>query len=360
VQNVDKTSRVTVLFSPLALRGTTLKNRIVVSPMCQYSCVDGLPTDWHLVHLGSFAVGGAALVMTEASGVSPEGRISPDDAGIWDDEQAHRWARVVEFVHSQGALAGVQLAHAGRKASTYRPWHEKRGTVPVEEGGWVAVAPSPIAFGGYAEPVALDDEGIAKVRSDFREAAKRAGRAGFDVVELHSAHGYLLHQFLSPLSNQRTDGYGGSFEGRTRLLLEVVEDVRPLHQGPFLVRLSADDWTPGGWTVEESQRLAPLLHERGVDLIDVSSAGLHHKQEIAVGPGFQVPFSRALKDVGATTGTVGLITEPKQAEEILGGGDADVVLLARELLRDPHWPLRAARELGVDVPWPKQYERAKL
>jgi 2,4-dienoyl-CoA reductase-like NADH-dependent reductase (Old Yellow Enzyme family) len=351
---------VSSLFSPLVLGATTLKNRVVVSPMCQYSCVDGLPTDWHLVHLGQFAVGGAALVMTEASAVSPEGRISSDDAGIWDDEQARRWSRIVAFVQQQGALAGVQLAHAGRKASTYRPWHERRGTVPIEEGGWTAVAPSAVAFGRYAEPAALDEEGIAKVRADFAAATRRAGDAGFDVVELHAAHGYLLHQFLSPLANLRTDGYGGSFENRTRLLLEVVEDVRPLHRGPLVVRISGDDWTPGGWTVEESQRLAPLLHERGVDLIDVSSGGLHHEQKITVGPGYQVPFSRALKEVGATTGTVGLITEPKQAEDIVADGDADVVLLARELLRDPHWPLRAARELGVDVPWPKQYERARL
>ncbi|MFN2537347.1 MAG: NADH:flavin oxidoreductase/NADH oxidase [Mycobacteriales bacterium] len=350
----------TSLFSPLTLRSTTLKNRIVVSPMCMYSSVEGLPTDWHLAHLGSFAVGGAALVMTEASAVSPEGRISPDDAGIWNDEQAASWARVVAFVHDQGALAGVQLAHAGRKASTYRPGHDKRGTIPSGEGGWVAVAPSPIAFGRYAEPMALDDQGIAKVRTDFTAAARRATAAGFDVVELHAAHGYLLHEFLSPLSNQRDDGYGGSFDNRAKLLLEVVEDVRVAFDGLLLVRISGQDWTPGGWTVEESQQLAPLLHERGVDLIDVSSGGLHHEQQITIGPGYQVPFSRALKQVGATTGTVGLITEPRQAEDILAADDADVVLLARELLRDPHWPLRAARELGVDVPWPRQYERAKL
>jgi 2,4-dienoyl-CoA reductase-like NADH-dependent reductase (Old Yellow Enzyme family) len=347
------------LFEPLTLRGTTLRNRIVVSPMCQYSCVDGLPTDWHLVHLGQFAVGGAALVMTEASAVSPEGRISPEDAGIWDDEQARRWARVVAFVQEQGALAGVQLAHAGRKASTYRPWHERRGSVPVEDGGWLAVAPSALAFGRYAEPLALDAEGIAKVRADFVAAARRAQRAGFDAVELHAAHGYLLHEFLSPLSNVREDGYGGSFSHRTRLLLEVVEDVREAFEGLLLVRISADDWTPGGWTVAESQQLAPLLHARGVDLIDVSSGALHPDQQIAVGPGYQVPFSRALKDVGATTGAVGLITEATQAESIVADGDADVVLLARELLRDPHWPLRAARELGVDVAWPPQYARAK-
>jgi 2,4-dienoyl-CoA reductase-like NADH-dependent reductase (Old Yellow Enzyme family) len=356
---VDKTSGVTLLLSPLTLRDTTLKNRIVVSPMCQYSSVDGLPDDWHLVHLGSFAVGGAALVMTEASAVSPEGRISPDDAGIWNDAQAEAWARVVRFVHEHDALIGVQLAHAGRKASTYRPGHERRGTVPPDDGGWTAVGPSAIAFGRYAEPVALDDDGIAKVRTDFTAAAGRATAAGFDVVELHAAHGYLLHEFLSPLSNQRTDQYGGDFGNRSRLLLEAVRDVRSAFDGLLFVRISADDWTPGGWTVAESQQLAPLLHDAGVDLIDVSSGGLHHEQQITVGPGYQVPFSRALKEVGATTGTVGLITEAQQAEDVLAAGDADVVLLARALLRDPHWPLRAAHELGADIAWPRQYERAK-
>ena len=370
---MHNTSGVASMFDPLTLRGTTLKNRVVVSPMCQYSCTDGLPTDWHLVHLGQFALGGAALVLTEATAVSPEGRISPDDAGIWTDEQARRWARVVTFLHEHGALAGVQLAHAGRKASTYRPGLEQRGTVPASEGGWRAVAPSAVAFGRYAVPAALDDNGISKIRADFVAAAGRATSAGFDV-----AHGYLLHEFLSPLSNQRSDAYGGDFDGRTRLLREVVGDVRAAFDGPLLVRISADDWTPGGWTVEESQRLAPILHAEGADLIDVSSGGLHHEQQITVGPGYQVPFSRALKDVGATTGAVGLITEPEQADAIVRSGDADVVLLARELLRDPHWPLRAARELrialhdaqrfvarlgdelGVDVAWPRQYDRAKL
>ncbi len=357
---MDNTSGVTSLFDPLTLRDTTLKNRVVVSPMCQYSCTDGLPTDWHLVHLGQFALGGAALVMTEASAVSPEGRISPDDAGIWTDEQADRWARVVRFLHEHDALAGVQLAHAGRKASTYRPGHDRRGSVPLEDGGWVAVGPSAVAFGRYAVPAALDDDGIAKVRADFVAAARRAQAAGFDVVELHGAHGYLLHEFLSPLANERTDSYGGGFEGRTRLLLEVTADVRAAFDGLLFVRISADDWTPGGWTVEESQQLAPLLHGLGVDLIDVSSGGLHHEQQITVGPGYQVPFSTALKQVGATTGAVGLITEPEQADAIIRDGDADVVLLARELLRDPHWPLRAARQLGVDIIWPRQYDRAKL
>jgi len=356
---VDKTSQV-ALFEPLTLRGTTLKNRVVVSPMCMYSSTDGLPNDWHLVHLGQFALGGAALVLTEASAVSPEGRISPDDAGIWSDAHAAAWAPVVRFVREHGALAGMQLAHAGRKASTYRPGHERRGSVPLDEGGWVTDAPSAIAFGRYATPRAVDAGGINRVRADFVAAARRARSAGFDVLEIHGAHGYLLHEFLSPLSNERTDDYGGSFDNRTRLLLEVTADVREVFDGPLSVRISADDWTPGGWTVAESQELAPLLHAAGADLIDVSSGGLHPDQQIPVGPGYQVPFSRALKQTGATTGTVGLITEPQQAEDIVARGDADVVLLARELLRDPHWPQRAARELGVDVAWPRQYERAKL
>jgi 2,4-dienoyl-CoA reductase-like NADH-dependent reductase (Old Yellow Enzyme family) len=349
---------VSLLLSPLTLRDTTLRNRVVVSPMCQYSSTDGMPTDWHLVHLGQFAIGGAALVLTEATAVSPEGRISPDDAGIWNDEQAAVWSRIAAFVQGQGALAGMQLAHAGRKASTYRPWHERRGTVPLDDGGWTAVGPSEIAYGRYAVPQALDAEGIAKVRSDFVAAARRA--EAFDVLELHAAHGYLLHEFMSPLSNARTDGYGGSFDNRVRLLLEVVEDVRAVHEGLLFVRISADDWTPGGWSLEESCRLAPLLQARGVDLVDVSSGALHHEQKIAVAPGYQVPFAHAVRQTGVPTGAVGLITEPQQAEAVLAEGKADVVLLARELLRDPHWPLRAARELGDDIAWPKQYERARL
>jgi 2,4-dienoyl-CoA reductase-like NADH-dependent reductase (Old Yellow Enzyme family) len=347
------------LFSPLTLRGTTFRNRVFVSPMCQYSAVDGVPDDWHLVHLGQFAVGGAALVLTEAAAVSPEGRISPQDAGLWNDAQVEAWKRVTAFVSAQGAVPGVQLAHAGRKASTYRPWSEHRGTVPAADGGWTAVAPSAIAFGRYAVPEALDAAGIAKVVADFVAAAHRAKEAGFGVVELHAAHGYLLHEFLSPLSNTRTDGYGGDFAGRTRLLLEVVEAVRAAWEGPLLVRISADDWTEGGWTLAESVQLAPLLAERGVDLVDTSSGGLHHTQQITVEPGYQVPFAEAVRKAGIPTGAVGLITEPKQAEEVVATGQADVVLLARELLRDPHWPLRAAAELGDDVAWPKQYERAR-
>jgi 2,4-dienoyl-CoA reductase-like NADH-dependent reductase (Old Yellow Enzyme family) len=354
---------VTALFSPLTLRSTTFRNRVWVSPMCQYSCTDGLPDDWHLVHLGARAVGGAGLVLTEASAVSPEGRISPEDAGMWNDEQAERWARIARFVRDQGAVPGMQLAHAGRKASTYRPWAERSGSVPVAEGGWEAVAPSALAFGRYAEPQALDADGLAKVVADFAAAAGRALAAGFELVEIHAAHGYLLHEFLSPLANTRTDAYGGSFDNRARLLLEVVDAVRAVwpDDKPLLVRISATDWAEGGWDVEQSARLAGLLQEHGVDLLDVSSGGLTHLQQIEVGPGYQVPFSAQIRrDSGLPTGTVGMITEPEQAEKILVDEEADVVLLARELLRDPHWPLRAAVALGVDVTWPHQYERAQI
>ena len=351
----------TRLFEPLTLRGTTFKNRAWTSPMCQYSAVDGLPNDWHLVHLGARAVGGAGLVMTEAAAVSPEGRISPQDAGIWNDAQTEAWTRIVAFVHAQDALAGVQLAHAGRKASTYRPFGEGSGTVPEQEGGWRAVAPSAIAFGRYAVPDELDAAGIATVVRDFVAGAERAERAGFDVVELHAAHGYLLHNFMSPLSNTRTDGYGGSFDNRVRLLLEVTDAVRAVwpQDKPLFVRISASDWTDGGWSVEDSVALAPLLAARGVDLVDCSSGGLHHEQQIDIGPGYQVPFAEAVRATGIPTAAVGLLTEAKQVEDVLVAGQADAVFLARELLRDPSWPLRAATELGADVTWPKQYERAR-
>ena len=347
------------LFEPLTLRDTTFRNRVFVSPMCQYSSLDGMPNDWHLVHLGARATGGAGLVLTEAAAVVPEGRISPEDAGIWNDEQAREWARVTAFVQSQGAVAGIQLAHAGRKASTYAPFDPRRGSVPLDRGGWAGVAPSAVAFGDYAEPVALDLAGIAAVVEAFGVAARRAVAAGFEVVELHAAHGYLLHEFLSPLSNVRTDEYGGSFTHRVRLLLEVVDRVRPEVPGPLFVRISATDWTEGGWTLADSVELAPLLAAHGVDLVDVSSAGLHHTQKIDVGPGFQVPFASAVRAAGIATAAVGLITEPAQAEAVLSEGHADAVLLARELLRDPNWPLRAAAELGAQASWPKQYERAR-
>jgi 2,4-dienoyl-CoA reductase-like NADH-dependent reductase (Old Yellow Enzyme family) len=318
-----------------------------------------MPDDWHLVHLGSRAVGGAGLVMTEAAAVRREGRISPEDAAIWNDVQAAAWAPITAFISAHGAVPAIQLAHDGRKASTYRPWAVERNSVPVDKGGWEAVAPSAVAFGRYAVPAALEVEGIAKVIADFTAAAVRAQAAGFVVAEIHAAHGYLLHEFLSPLSNTRTDEYGGTFDGRTRLLLEVVEHVRGVWTGPLFVRVSATDWTEGGWTLDECVRLAGLLSERGVDLVDASSAGLHHEQQIAVAPGFQVPFAAALRQAGVATGAVGLITTAQQAEQVLQDGKADVVLMARQLLRDPYFPLHAAAELGDEITWPDQYLRAK-
>jgi len=350
-----------VLFSPLQQRGLVLRNRIAVSPMCQYSAVDGLPDAWHLVHLGSRAVGGAGLVMTEAAAVSPEGRISPEDAGLWNDAQRDAWAPIAAFLRAQGAAPAIQLAHAGRKASTHAPWRG-RGAVPVEAGGWQVVAPSAVAYDAtYPAPVALDADGIAQVIEDFRAAAVRALDAGFDVVEVHAAHGYLLHQFLSPLSNTRTDAWGGSFEGRARLLLEVVDAVRAVwpERLPLWVRISATDWVDGGWTLEDSVAVSRLLAARGVDLVDVSSGGLSPAQYIDAVPEYQVPFARRVRsDAGIATGAVGLITEPAQAERIVADGDADVVLLARELLRDPYFPRRAAKALGAVIGTPAQYLRA--
>ena len=353
------------LFSPIALRDVTVRNRVWVSPMCQYSAVDGLPDDWHLVHLGSFARGGAGLVFTEATAVVPEGRISPADTGIWNDEQQQAWARIVSFLHGQGATAGIQLAHAGRKASSQAPW-VGRGAVADEDGGWEPVGPSPVAFPGLRDPRALDRAGIRRVVTAFGDAAERAVEAGFDVLEIHAAHGYLLHEFLSPLSNLRDDEYGGSFDNRVRLLLEVVGEIRGrVATGvPVVVRISATDWLDDGWTAEDSVRLAPLLAEAGVDLLDVSTGG-NALADIPVEPGYQVPFAlRIRKEAGVPTGAVGMITEPKQAEEIVADGSADVVLLARALLRDPHWALRAAHDLGVEVghgvDWPPQYLRAAL
>lgn len=355
----------THLFSPYRLRSTTVRNRVWVAPMCQYSAEDGVPNDWHLVHLGSFARGGAGLVLTEASAVSPEGRISPADAGIWNEEQRDAWARIVDFVKGQGATAGMQLAHAGRKASTRAPF-DGRGSVPVEEGGWTALAPSPVAYPGYETPRELTAAEIDGIVDQFAEAARRALDAGFEVLEVHAAHGYLLHEFLSPLSNQRTDEYGGSFENRVRLVLRVVEAVRSAvpDDTPLLVRISATDWTEGGWDIEQSVELARLLKDADVDLIDVSSGG-NVPAEVPVGPGYQVGFARRIRaEAGVPTGAVGLITEPKQAEEIVADGAADAVLLARAMLREPHWPLRAAHELGVrpgeGADWPKQYLRARL
>lgn len=350
------------LLAPITLRDVTVRNRVWLSPMCQYSAVDGVPTDWHLAHLGARAIGGFGLVMTEATAVVPEGRISPQDTGLWTDGQATAWRRIVDFVHAQGAAAGVQLAHAGRKASTYAPWRGT-GTVPVGDGGWTTVAPSAIPHGDHAAPRAMPASEIADIVDAFTAAARRADAAGFDVIELHGAHGYLLHQFLSPVTNHRTDEYGGTFENRIRLLLEIVDAVRATWPAgkPLVVRLSATDWIDGGWTPAESADLATLLAGRGVDLIDVSTGGLDPAQRITVGPGYQVPFARDVRvKAEIPTGAVGLITEPAQAQQILDEGSADVVYLARAALREPGWPLRAAHELGIpaaDVPYPAQYRR---
>lgn len=352
------------LFTPLQLRTVTLRNRIAVSPMCEYSSEDGFANDWHLVHLGSRAVGGAGLVLTEAAAVSPEGRISPQDLGIWKDEHIPMLQRITTFVAAQGAVPGIQLAHAGRKSSTKRPW-EGGGKVSPADGGWEEVyAPSAIPFNDvYPMPIALTQEGILEVLNDFRKAAARALQAGFKVIEIHAAHGYLLHSFLSPLSNQRTDEYGGSFENRIRMLLQTVESVRAVwpKELPLLVRISATDWAPGGWDLEQSAQLATLLKNEEVDLIDCSSGGLVPHQKINVGPLYQTPFAeRIKKEAKIATGAVGLITTAQEAESIIEQGKADMVLLARELLRDPYFPLRAAHLLGdTNVKWPIQYERAK-
>ena len=355
------------LFSPLQIGSVTLPNRIVVSPMCEYSCEDGFANDWHLVHLGSRAVGGAGLVFTEATAVTPEGRISPQDLGLWKDEHIAPLARIVAFLHSQGAHAGIQLAHAGRKASTYRSWSGE-GLITPENGGWSNVlAPSAIPFApNYPQPHQLDHAGIAAIAAAFRAAAQRADRAGFDVIEIHSAHGYLLHEFLSPISNHRTDEYGGSFENRTRLLLEVVAAVREVwsRERPLFVRISATDWVEkenpqGGWDLPQSVQLAALLRDRGVDLIDCSSGGNVLGASIPVGPGFQTPFSEAIRaQTGILTGAVGMITDPAQAAHIVRTGQADLVIIAREFLRDPYWPLHAAQALGEAASWPVQYLRA--
>lgn len=351
-----------LLFTPLHLKNITLKNRIVVSPMCEYSSTDGFANNWHLVHLGSRAVGGAALVLTEATAVSPEGRISIADLGIWKDEHIAKLQEITDFIHQNGAVSGIQLAHAGRKASFDIPWQNPK-QLDHTNGGWPTLAPSALPFNPTDKiPLALDLDGLAKVKADFREAAKRALLAGFQVVEIHAAHGYLLHQFLSPLSNLRNDEYGGSFENRIRLLLEVVEAVQETWptENPLFVRISATDWVEGGWNEEESVRLSALLKAKGVDVIDTSSGGLDLHQQIPVQPGYQVPFAKAIKQqTGMITGAVGLITEAQQAETILQQEEADLIFLARELLRDPYFPLHAAFQLGVDVRWPSQYERAK-
>jgi 2,4-dienoyl-CoA reductase-like NADH-dependent reductase (Old Yellow Enzyme family) len=350
------------LFSPLQQRSLTLPNRIVVSPMCQYSSVDGFASDWHLVHLGSRAIGGAGVVMTEAAAVSPEGRITPGDLGIWSDDHIPELARITKFLREHGSVPAIQLAHAGRKASMAKPWETTR-VVPPAEGGWSnVVAPSAEKFApDYALPHEMDRAAMNKVLADFTAATHRAVAAGFLLAEVHAAHGYLANEFLSPLSNHRTDEYGGSLENRARFPLEVVRAVRaafPEHL-PVWVRVSAVDWVEGGLTIEESVAFAKLLKAEGVDLIDVSSGGNDPRQKIAVGPGYQVPFSeRIRREAGIETGAVGMITDAAQAEAILTEGKADLVLLAREFLRDPYWPLHAAQELGYSTSWPVQYERA--
>jgi 2,4-dienoyl-CoA reductase-like NADH-dependent reductase (Old Yellow Enzyme family) len=350
------------LFSPIRIGSVTLPNRIVVSPMCEYSSEDGFASDWHLVHLGSRAVGGAGLVFTEATAVAAEGRISPQDLGIWKDEHMGPLARITAFLHSQGAYAGIQLAHAGRKASTYRPW-EGEGRIAVEEGGWTeVVAPSAIPFSAtYPQPRELDRAGIARVTEEFRAGAVRADRAGFDVIEIHAAHGYLLQEFLSPVSNHRSDEYGGSVENRARLLLEVVDTVRGVwaRERPLFVRISATEWVEGGWDLEQSVRLAALLREHGVDLVDASSGGNVAGAAIPVGPGYQTPFAEAIRArAGILTGAVGMITDAAQAAHIVRTGQADLIFMAREFLRDPYWPLHAAAALGEAAAWPVQYVRA--
>jgi 2,4-dienoyl-CoA reductase-like NADH-dependent reductase (Old Yellow Enzyme family) len=349
------------LFDKLQIRDVTLRNRIVVSPMCQYSSPDGLATDWHLVHLGSRAVGGAGLVITEASAVTPEGRISPWDLGIWKDEHIDMLARIARFIREQGAVPGMQLAHAGRKGSTKRPW-DGPGKISESEGGWVPVAPSALPYDPtFPRPAALDVEGIHEIVNAFAEAARRALRAGFQLIEIHAAHGYLIHEFLSPLSNTRTDAYGGSLDNRVRFLAEVVRAVRAEWPAtlPLFVRISATDWVDGGWDVDQSIQAVKKIAPLGVDLIDCSSGGLDPRQKIPVKPGFQVPFAQEIRDkTGVMTGAVGMIGVPEMASEILRSDKADVVIFAREFLRRPYWPLDEARDLGIPVTWPAQYLRA--
>ena len=350
------------LFSSFQLREKIFKNRVFVSPMCQYSSEDGMPNDWHLVHLGSRAVGGAALVMVEATAVSPEGRISPRDSGMWSDAHTRGFQRITAFVKAQGSIPGIQLAHAGRKASIDVPW---RGDAPLppEKGGWQPLAPSPLPFQeGYPVPVEMTPQDMDKVVSQFRAAAKRSVQSGFEVLELHMAHGYLLHEFLSPLSNHRKDDFGGTLENRERFPLHVAENVREVwpQSLPLFVRISCTDWVEGGWDLAQSIDFCGRLKALGIDLIDCSGGGLVPDAAIPAGPGYQIPFSAAIRrEALIPTGAVGYITEPIQAEQIIATEQADAVFLAREMLRDPYWPLHAARALNVDIPWPDQYRRAK-
>ena len=350
------------LFTPLTLRELSIRNRIFVSPMCQYSSRDGVPSDWHLVHLGSRAVGGAGLVMVEASAVTPQGRISPDDSGIWNSEQASAFAPIARFIREQGAVPAIQLAHAGRKASTNIPW-KGSGQLDAKNRGWQTVAPSPLPFApGHAAPRQATAQDLETILGQFASAARRSAEAGFQVVELHMAHGYLLHEFLSPLTNHRDDEFGGSLENRMRFPLRVAKVVRETwpEQFPVFVRISASDWMEGGWDLENSLELARRLQAIGIDLIDCSSGGLVPEAQPPFGPGFQTPFASAIRqEAGVATGAVGFISDPAQAEQIVATGLADAVFLARQLLRDPYWPLHAAKALGVELPWPAQYERAR-
>lgn len=355
----------TKLFEPITIRELTVRNRAWVAPMCQYSAEDrdGVPTEWHLVHYGARAAGGAGLVIVEATAVSPEGRISPWDTGIWNDEQVDGWAYILDFMHSQGAAVGVQLAHAGRKASIYREW-SGHGSVPISDGGWQTVSSTDEAFTGYDQPRKLETAEVSDVVKDFVKAARRAQDAGFDVIEIHAAHGYLIHQFLSPLTNQRTDIYGGELENRARFLIEIVEGIRAeIGEGmPILIRFSATDYVDGGWDEEQTSKVAKWCAEAGADLFDISTGGLVTGVKIPSGPGYQVPIAEYVADrVDEPVAVVGQITTGAQAEEILQRGTVDVIMLGRAELRDPMWPLRAAHELGADVDyWPKQYSRGKF
>ncbi|GAA1648091.1 NADH:flavin oxidoreductase/NADH oxidase [Microbacterium flavum] len=354
-----------LLFTPLDLAGRTIRNRLWVAPMCQYSAQDGMPNDWHHVHFAQFASGGAGVVISEATAVLPEGRISPEDVGLWNDAQRDAWAPVAASIRARGALPGMQLAHAGRKASTWSPFSGHRGSVPAADGGWQTVAPSAIAYDGFAEPAALDERGIDEIVVAFAAAAERAVAAGFEMLEIHAAHGYLLHQFLSPLSNTRTDAYGGSLENRARLLLDIVDAVRAAAPAALVtVRFSAEDWAEGGWDAAQTATVAAWAAEHGAVFFDISSGGLVAHQRITTGPGYQVPLAAAVRaEAGVVVGAVGEITSGAQAEAILAAGDADVILAAREWLRDPHFALRAATELGeasalTSALWPAQYHRA--
>ena len=352
------------LFRPVSFRSVTARNRIVCSPMCQYSAADGIPNDWHFQHLAARAVGGAGIVFAEMTNVEPRGRISTGCLGLWNDQQRDAFARIARFVKAQGAVAGIQLAHAGRKASTARPWEGGKPILPGS-GGWQPVAPSPIPFGdGYAAPQEMDEKTIAATVAKFAESARRAREAGFEVIELHGAHGYLISSFLSPIANRRADRYGGSFDNRIRFLVEVVDAVRSEwpDDKPLFVRISCTDWMEGGWDIEASVKLAQLLKAGGkVDLIDCSSGGVDPRQKVSPHPGYQVPFAAAIRSrTGISTGAIGMISSPEMAEQIIAGGQADLVIMARALLNDPYWPLHAAKALKFKLPWPPQYERGNI